>query len=404
MMTATTLGVAACGIAGPRSPVSFLLDSNPEGRMAPTDSAEVEGLREEIKELRSNIAVLNQMQGRMGSLTEKFALINRITQELNSLDLDRIADIAAYKIPQLLGARYCSLFLYDYGQDELVLKSHNHPEPITGRLTIRDHKNTIMGLALRRKKIILTGDLEEFEKREGVDVTRTFADKYASRSCISAPLKTGNFTVGVLNFADKADGGVFDEVNDLPIVDQLAQVVAMAIWNCNLFREVQVQARTDGLTHLSNYRTFYETLRAEMHRSVRYKHELTLAMIDVDKFKDINDTFGHQFGDAVLVDLAKTIADSVRAEDLTARYGGDEIVLLLPEIPPQGAVVLADRILAKVREKKLSLGGKEVPFSVSIGMAGIKPELTISEFVEAADKALYRAKEKGRDRYEIAGE
>lgn len=128
------------------------------------------------------------------------------------------------------------------------MKSHNHPVELTRRIAIKHHKNTIMGLALEKKYIIHIVDIDEYERTNKIRLEKTFADKYAIRTCILLPLMAGNFLVGILNFADKLDGTYFDEINDLPTVEQLGQVLAIALHNCILFQEIQKQAKTDSLT------------------------------------------------------------------------------------------------------------------------------------------------------------
>ncbi|MBI2898814.1 MAG: sensor domain-containing diguanylate cyclase [Planctomycetes bacterium] len=371
--------------------------------MSPDDQEQrLHRLEEENRELRENLALLEELRGRLGGVSERLAMINRISQDVNTLDMDKIAEIAVRQIPDLLRAKYCSLFLYDYRNDELTLRAHNHPEEINQQIALRTHKNTVMGLVLERKRIVLVRDFEEFERENNLVLERTFADKYATRTCISVPLRSGNYVVGVLNFADKTDGSSFDDVDDLPAVEQLAQVLAMAIRNCRLFREVQNQARTDGMTRLANYRAFHESLRAEIHRSVRYSRPLGLVMLDVDHFKEINDRFGHQAGDYVLIELAGIIRNTVRREDLPARYGGDEITVILPETAPAGMLVVAHRLLALVRSHRFVFEGRSVPVSLSMGLANYHPRQSITDFVAAADEALYRAKQAGRDRFETA--
>lgn len=359
-------------------------------------------LEEENRELRENLALLEDVRNRLAGVSEKMVMINRISQELNTLDMDRIAEIAVRQVPELLGAKYCSLFLYDYQNDELILRTHNHPTEINHQVSIRFHKNTVMGLVLERKKTVHVRDFEEFEREHSLVLERTFADKYATRTCISVPLKSGNYIVGILNLADKVDGSSFDDLNDLPVVDQIAQVMAMAIRNCKLFKEVQNQARTDGMTRLANYRAFHESMRAEIHRALRYARPLGLIMMDVDRFKEINDKSGHQAGDYVLMELCGVIRNALRREDLPARYGGDEIAIILPETSANGMLVVAQRLLTLVRGHTFAFEGKTLPVTVSLGVANYQPQQSISDFVAAADEALYRAKQGGRNRFEVA--
>lgn len=370
----------------------------------PKVSDKASQLERENKELRDHLTLYGEIQNRLGALSEKFILINRVSQELNSLDIENIGRLTVSKIPALIGAKYCSLFLYDYQKGELVLQAHNHPEQIAERIAVKHHRNTIMGLALARKRIVHISSFDDFERSNGVQFERTFAFKYASQSCISMPLMTGNYTVGILNFADKIDGGSFHELEDVPIVEQISQVLAMAIRNCNLFREVQNQAKTDMMTHLSNYRAFHEILRSEIHRSVRYLRPLTLIMIDVDDFKKVNDRFGHQAGDQVLGEVAQIILKSIRREDFAARYGGDEIAVILPETPAVGAVSVARRLVGYTQEHPWSYNGQKMDVTVSVGLAGFVPEMTLTDFINAADQALLEAKARGKNQFVIAGE
>jgi diguanylate cyclase (GGDEF)-like protein len=359
---------------------------------------------EENHALRAQLEFLKASQSRLEALSERVARIADITHELGSLDLDRIARVAIQRIPRLIRARFCSLYLYDYGANELSLLVHNHPTPISERISVGHHKDTVMGRALVSRDQVFITNFAEYERLHGISLKRAFPAKYSSQSCVCVPLQTANFLVGILNFADRDDGGPFDESQDLPPIEQVARVLAMAIRNCKLFKEVQNQAHTDALTRLGNYRAFHETLRSEMHRSSRYERPLALMMLDVDSFKEINDTRGHQAGDYALTELAKVVRQSVRREDFPARYGGDEIAIILPETKPRGAVMTVQRLMAAVRSHSFVFEGHPLTVTISVGVASFRPELTITQFVRAADEALYRAKAAGRNRHEVAGE
>jgi diguanylate cyclase len=125
-------------------------------------------------------------------------------------------------------------------------------------------------------------------------------------------------------------------------------------------------------------------------------------MLDVDSFKELNDRHGHQAGDHALVELGHVIRNSIRREDLGARYGGDEIAIILPETKPNGCLMVVQRLMAAVRAHDFTFEGKKIPVSISVGVAAFRPEMSINEFVGAADGALYKAKQAGRNRYETA--
>lgn len=160
------------------------------------------------------------------------------------------------------------------------------------------------------------------------------------------------------------------------------------------------QSIRDPLTGLYNRREFMRLLTEEVERVRRYRHPLTLMMLDLDFFKRVNDTYGHPAGDAVLKGVARTIREELRTVDTVARYGGEEFAAILPETPWPEAKAAAERICRVVRGRQLAVSGAEtIQVTVSIGLA-VFPNDADSEqaLLAAADKALYRAKRGGRDR------
>lgn len=367
----------------------------PKRKRAPSPdlAGRVRALEEENRRLRARLE---------GLPSSRVLPLGEIAEEFNTLDLDRIAAVATKRIQSLVGARLCSLFLYDYETQELVLASHTHPRPLPERISLKAHRHSVMDVALTGRKLVNIHGFHDWEKTHKQRLERSFADQYESETCLAVPLLTANFVVGVLNLADKEGGGPFDDATEAPAVEHLARVLAMAIRNCKLFREVQNQAHTDALTGLRNYRAFHETLRTELHRSQRYGRPLGLVMLDIDSFKELNDQFGHQAGDAALSELGKVIRAATRREDFSARYGGDEIAIILPETGQPGCLSVVRRLLASVREHDFMFDGKRLPFSISIGLAHFKPDMSITQIVGAADQALYKAKQAGKNRFEAA--
>ena len=161
----------------------------------------------------------------------------------------------------------------------------------------------------------------------------------------------------------------------------------------------ELAARTDSLTGVASRRAFSEAAEAEMQRALRYRSELSLLMMDLDHFKVVNDTHGHVTGDAVLVSFAQTVQQLVRKVDLVARLGGEEFVVLLPNITAEQATALAERIREAVYTSRLHVEGKPLQFSVSIGVAQFdRRELSLTGWMARADAALYQAKAQGRNR------
>jgi diguanylate cyclase (GGDEF)-like protein len=167
----------------------------------------------------------------------------------------------------------------------------------------------------------------------------------------------------------------------------------------NFQRKLYEDAVRDGLTGVFNTRYFREQLKAEVAFCKRHSAILSLLLVDVDHFKHVNDSHGHLVGDHVLREFAKRVSGAVRAEDLVARYGGDEFVLILRDIDADGAMVAAERIRRLVKERPFEFGGASVSVTVSIGMATLRNGSFADshEFIGAADAALYDAKSDGRD-------
>jgi len=163
---------------------------------------------------------------------------------------------------------------------------------------------------------------------------------------------------------------------------------------------LEQMAIQDELTGIYNYRYLQTRLGEEFKRAQRYRYPLACAMIDVDRFKSINDEFGHDAGDEVLREVAQRIAGAVREVDVVARYGGEEFLLVLPNTHFAGALTVADRVWRSVGQKTIAIGEKRQRVTVSVGVS-LYPSREIKskdQLLKAADEALYRAKNEGRDR------
>ncbi len=250
--------------------------------------------------------------------------------------------------------------------------------------------------------------------------------------------------VGVLALYDRIGGGDFDEA-DLRTVCTFARHAAVAVDNVRRHDEAQRLSHTDSLTGLYNYRHLQDTIGREINRSARFGHSMCVLVLDLDRFKDVNDTYGHAAGDAVLAEFARRMSSVIRAVDLAFRIGGEEFVLLLPETVAAGGEVLAKRVGSAIRDKPMTVpdafratadlmtvemplvtrvgidaassGAADgrapaavptrhvahIPITVSIGVAVFPDHGTLaSDVLEAADAALYAAKSAGRDTYRIA--
>ncbi|MEV4138636.1 diguanylate cyclase [Dactylosporangium sp. NPDC049742] len=214
---------------------------------------------------------------------------------------------------------------------------------------------------------------------------------------------------GVLALYDRHGFDEFDDA-DLITLRTFAGQAAVAVDNVRVHEEAQRLSLTDPLTGLSNYRYLRESLRREVERASRFGRSLAALALDLDRFKEVNDTYGHAAGDAVLAEFARRLRAEIREVDFAFRQGGEEFVVLLPETDATGAAVLAERLGAAVRRSPVlvvsSTPGqppRRIPVTVSIGIAVFPVHgATGAAVLEAADDALYAAKAAGRDTYKIA--
>jgi diguanylate cyclase (GGDEF)-like protein len=164
-------------------------------------------------------------------------------------------------------------------------------------------------------------------------------------------------------------------------------------------RRLELLSVTDGLTKLHNHRFFQDELAKKFEETQRYERPLSLAMIDIDFFKKVNDTHGHAVGDDVLKQVARLYESSIRSTDLVARYGGEEFAVMMPETELEDALVLAEKIRSLIESSPIDTQAGPLPITVSMGVASVPRSKIHSakELIIAADKALYRAKKGGRN-------
>jgi diguanylate cyclase (GGDEF)-like protein len=165
---------------------------------------------------------------------------------------------------------------------------------------------------------------------------------------------------------------------------------------------LKASSRTDYLTGLSNRRDMMERLKAEMSRADRGRLPLALLMADVDRFKSVNDTFGHDAGDLLLQTIATTLRRALREYDVCSRWGGEEFLVLLPETSLEDASAAGEKLLERVSRIALHHEGRHLGATVSLGLASYRGGETLTSLLQRADEAMYEAKRLGRNRMEVA--
>jgi diguanylate cyclase (GGDEF)-like protein len=188
---------------------------------------------------------------------------------------------------------------------------------------------------------------------------------------------------------------------ELKNISHVGQVLARSIENTNAHETVRRLATIDGLTGLYNRRSFTDMISREMRRILRYKQHFSLILLDIDHFKNYNDTNGHLLGDKLLTQFAQVLKTSVREQDIVARYGGEEFAVILPHTDAERGLVVAEKIRQAVASESFPSADSQPAghVSVSAGVADTLEEVkTYQELIDRADRALYKAKELGRNR------
>ncbi|MCK9619474.1 MAG: GGDEF domain-containing protein [Methylobacter sp.] len=225
-------------------------------------------------------------------------------------------------------------------------------------------------------------------------------------------VKSGVFTRHSCNYALKVEQQQLGELklmrnhrfsdSDLRLLETLLCCLIYPLKNATLFHQALKKAYTDPLTQTHNRTSFDDSIKREMSLAIRNTQSLSLIFLDIDHFKAINDTYGHECGDTTLVLSAKWIKESLRDSDIVFRYGGEEFVMLLSGTDASGAELLAERIRASIENHTIAYGMEILKITASLGVSTLRENDTLKSFVQRADKAMYIAKNKGRNQVVVA--
>ncbi|MBN2388828.1 MAG: GGDEF domain-containing protein [Anaerolineales bacterium] len=322
--------------------------------------------------------------------------LKRISYNLtSSLDLSVIFEGVVEEALKLVRhAQNAHIFMYQDGRLTFGAaldtsgKREMFSEPRPGGLT---------STVAREKRMIIVEDMTEHP---------LFAEKKGrwEGSIVGIPLMMGTRVVGVMNLV-RNNKGTFPPA-DIRLLTLLADQAAIAIVNARLHEAVSRLARIDGLTGLPNRRALDERLEQEIAHANRSGSSFAVVMMDLDGFKKINDTHGHEVGDDVLRQVAAGLQSTVRSTDFLARYGGDELTLILMGTNLQQAQFVAGKIKKFMSQLAIKLpGAAKTTMGLSGGIALYpKDGESATRLLRAADEALYRAKNAGRDRFLVAGQ
>ncbi len=237
---------------------------------------------------------------------------------------------------------------------------------------------------------IFSGPPDQREAR-AVELSYLYAEEQdagAVHEALGVPLAGRSGRIGWLGVFSRDPDARFG-AEDVRRLEELAERVAPAIENARRFREARLLADLDSLTGLHNRRYFHETLAREVDRAQRYQRRLSLVIVDVDGFKEINDRIGHLAGDAVLAEIADRIRQVVRSADIPCRVGGDEFAVIVPEVEVGQARQLVGRIQRAVSAQPIARAGR---VRVSAGVSDLQPNDNPTSLFERGDESLYAAK------------
>jgi diguanylate cyclase (GGDEF)-like protein len=309
-----------------------------------------------------------------------------------SLDPTAVANLLAEHLARAVGAERAQVSDWDAAQDRIrTLGCH----PAEMRETLADYYPLAGYPQTRRVLEQLTLETVDADDPEADEAEVELLRAEGSRGLIMLPLVAKGEAIGLveLTFLDRPT----DDVARITLARTMAHEGAMALENARLYETARNLADRDPLTGFFNHRYLHERLAEEVVRAVRTRRQLSVIMLDLDDFKLVNDTFGHVFGDQVLVHVAERIRSSLRGSDVAARYGGDEFAVILPETDRAEAAVVAERILGAFAGHSYGLGSRgDIPITASIGIATHPDDArTAAELIAIADQGLYGAKSAG---------
>ncbi|TAK01676.1 MAG: diguanylate cyclase [Chloroflexota bacterium] len=331
-----------------------------------------------------------RLLSRTESLAAELRRLLEMSQELTkTLDPRQVGTLIARHLTVALGVDACAISSWEAGADRIISLGE-HPaqanwttEPF---YLLADYPETRRVLE-DQATVIIDAEMPDADPAE-VAILRS--EGYRLLAMI--PLIAKGQSVGLVELMS-ADFVALDE-GRLALARTMANEAAMALENARLYEAARTLADRDPLTGFLNHRALYELLGEEFVRARRARRPLSLLMLDIDDFKLVNDTFGHQFGDRCLVHLADVVRSTLRASDVPARYGGDEFAVIVVDADPEAAEAVASRITEELARNPLVADGRgPVPISVSIGVASVEPDIrTVTDLVAAADARMYTAK------------
>ncbi|MGD0115021.1 MAG: GAF domain-containing protein [Dehalococcoidia bacterium] len=335
------------------------------------------------------------------------ALVDVLTTAASNLGLNKVLVKICQTAVDISVAERCSIFIMD-GQGRLApMMSLGVDDPELWQ-RFRSAQNLAGATATSPELRRFYGKLAMMEEPEIIEdastsplIPKWWLDAFQVKSIVHYPLRIKDRTIGLMSIDSFRQRVQFPK-EEIDTLAAIARQAAVVIENARLHEQLQEQAITDHLTGLFNHRHVHKRLEEEFARAERSKTVFAIMMMDVDKFKDVNDTYGHLCGDEALRFISKQLRDTVRGTDIVGRYGGDEFLAILPDTTREAAEEVAHRITANLAETPFVISGggeSSVLIGMSIGIACYPQDsVRLDELIMLADGALYDAKRLGGSR------
>ena len=357
-------------------------------RYAPEDISKTQGIARELINNRALLAMLKQQ-------TDELDALKKLSINLtSSLDLPDVLDAVVSEAVRLIeNTRDVNIFLYK--NYRLSFGASLDADGVRNKPFSKPRSNGLTYTVARKGETIIVENIRTHP-------LFTTAPKDWIGSIISIPLKVGDTVLGVMNLSRSILGGFSS--SELRLLTLLSDQAAVAISNASLHQMISRQAYSDTLTGLPNRRALDERLEEEVQSARRNNYSFAVIMMDLDGFKDVNDTYGHSIGDDVLRLVFNQMARGVRNTDFLARYGGDELTLILTQSDMSSAQIVAEKIVEGMGKLKYKLpDGRKLKLGISGGIAIFPVNARNGpDILRAADAALYQAKKHKRGAFEVA--
>ena len=363
-------------------------------------------MREKTIQLESNAATMTTILEVSNSLIGQF-------------DVDAALTRIAHAIRKALGFEVVVFAVYDARRDEFVRRAHAGLDDVWEEVRKKhvtseeiaaffNHEFRVSNSYFVSHTALRQTEHNFFVHPEDADDGFLKPDEWHQNDMLLVPLNSpgehGEQMIGYLSVRDPHDRRV-PSIEKVKTLEVFATQAVTALQSARQYEEIKRLTFIDALTPAYNHRFFQEALTKELHRHARTRHEMALAMLDIDNFKKINDTFGHPVGDEILKGLVEELMVNARDSDVVARYGGEEFAIIFPDTPAHSARDAANRLreLVEAREFPLPQLNRTLHITVSIGVALFPRDgATTADIISRADAALYYAKKSGKNQVAMA--